>query len=112
VGLQDAAGDSALHEAAANGHADVVRMLCAAPPAPDCVAPQLLQNRAGETALHRAASSGYHNAVKVLCASPGAAAALALQDKRGRSPLVCAVEEGHAAIAVVLRARGALHARR
>jgi hypothetical protein len=43
-----------------------------------------------------------------LCAAPGAAAALALRNEDGRTPLALALRKGHAAIASALCAHGAL----
>jgi hypothetical protein len=43
----------------------------------------------------------------LLCAAPGAAAALALRNSAGQTPLGFAVASGRAACAAVLRAHGA-----
>ena len=76
---------------------------------------QELQDSRGRTALHQAAQSGYAGIVRMLCAAPGAAAALALQDSKGRTPLACALNQidfysaaGRATCATVLRLHGAL----
>ena len=131
-GLLGNAGRTALHLAAANGHTGVVRLLCAAPDAPvdardsdgssplllasrngsegavrillACGAQQGLRDSGGMAALHQAASYGYAGIVELLCAAPGAAAALALRDGKGRTPLAAA---SGAACAAVLRAHGA-----
>jgi ankyrin repeat protein len=131
-GLLGNAGRTALHLAAANGHTGVVRLLCAAPGAPvdaqdsDGSSPLLLASRNGSedavrillargaqqglrdsggmAALHQAASYGYAGIVEMLCTAPGAAAALALRDGKGRTPLAAA---SGAACAAVLRAHGA-----
>jgi ankyrin repeat protein len=58
----------------------------------------------GFAALHITATSGDADVAALLCAMPGAAAALALQDKKGRTPLKIAMQRGHARCADVLRA--------
>lgn len=68
---------------------------------------QELQNIFGESALHSAAYYGYDGVAALLCAAPGAAAALALRDTWGRTPLGCAMVDNHAAAKAVLRAAGA-----
>ena len=79
------------------GHEGVVRLLLARG------ARQELQSSGGETALHWAVTHGRAAILALLCAAPGAAAALALRDKQGHTPLGMAVARGHA----VLRAHSA-----
>ena len=55
---------------------------------------QELQNDNSDTALHFAAYKGSAGVVEQLCAAPGAAAAVALCDKIGRTPLALAVSSG------------------
>jgi ankyrin repeat protein len=133
--LQDGNGRAALHTAALYSHSSVVELLCAAPGAPVNVqdaggdtplmfasgagcesairtllargARQELQNRYGHTALNSSAFLGLTSVVELLCAAPGAAAAIAVPDTYGRTPLALAVAQGHAACAAVLRAHGA-----
>ena len=65
---------------------------------------QELQDNCGETALHRAAKGGLAGIVGLLCAAPGAAAALALRDFSGKTPLEHAEAGGKEACAALLRA--------
>ena len=85
VNAQDAGGDSALIAASYNGHEDAVRLLLAGG------VRQELQDEHGMTALHCAAWKGHVGIVELLCAVPGAAAAVALRERLGRTPLVLAV---------------------
>jgi cytohesin len=141
--LRGGDGRTALHNAAFGGYARVVELLCAAPGAPvdaqdsDGWSPlmiagrnghegavrallaagarQELQDSRGEAVLHHASRSGHASVVELLCSAPGAAAALALRDKAGRSPLAALRRFGsfgelaarQAACAAVLRAHGA-----
>ena len=128
---------TALHQAARRGRAGTLELLCAAPgvlvdardnygQTPLILASensgdseynvrmllalgarQELQDSLGMTALHHAARQGHAGVVEQLCAAPGAAAALALRDEDGCTPLARAVRGGFAAIAAVLRAHGA-----
>ena len=68
---------------------------------------QELQVEDGWTAMHWAVSDHHPSIVKLLCAAPGAAAALALRDREGHTPLEIAIFYRHAACAAVLRAHGA-----
>jgi ankyrin repeat protein len=96
--LQDCYGASALMRAAWHGHEEVVRLLLSRG------ADQTLQSkRGGRCAMHRAAYTGRSGVVALLCAAPGAAAARALRDRDGKTPLDVAVEHGRAACAAVLR---------
>ena len=61
----------------------------------------------GFTALHAAVSGNRPGVVELLCAVPGAAAALALTNMHGRTPLKVAVLFGRTACEAVLRAHGA-----
>ena len=128
-------GSSALHQAAHSGEASVIELLCAAPGAEvdaqdsngytplmiaslddhsDAVrallargARQDLQDCIGWTALHSAARRGHAGVAELLCAGPGAAAALALRDRDGCTPLALAVKSGNAPTEAVLCAHGA-----
>ena len=110
VNARDGRGFTPIILASAKGHEDAVRLLLARG------ARQELQCRGRMTALHRAAALGHASVVELLCAAPGAAAALALQDYKGRTPLACALSlslgasstsAGQDACAAVLRAHGA-----
>jgi ankyrin repeat protein len=90
-----------LMSASMRGHEGIVRLLLARG------AKQELQDSDGDTALHDAVIDDCDNIVALLCAAPGAAAALALRDSGGRTPLGLAVSQGEAACMAVLRARGA-----
>jgi hypothetical protein len=84
------------------GQEGVVRLLLARG------ARQELQGGFGNTALHSAVENNHADTVALLCAAPGAAAALALRDELGRTPLGVALARNLAACAAVLRAHGAL----
>jgi ankyrin repeat protein len=134
--LRNRYGGTALHHAADRGHAGVVRLLCAVPGAQvdardgsgftpliyatfagrgyavrellACGARQELQDEHGMTALHYASLEGRASVVELLlCIAPGAAAALALRNKDGATPLKLAIRAGHAACADALRFHGA-----
>jgi ankyrin repeat protein len=83
------------------GHEGVVRLLLARG------ARQKPQDSDGDTAMHDALYNDRASIVALLCAARGAAAALALRNHRGHTPLGLAVERGRAACEAVLRARGA-----
>jgi serine/threonine-protein phosphatase 6 regulatory ankyrin repeat subunit B len=85
---QNNSGDTALIWVCANGNEGAVRLLLARN------ARQELQNDSGRAALHHAAVKGHTGIVEQLCAAPGAAAAVALRDKHGSTPLVLAVGSG------------------
>jgi ankyrin repeat protein len=68
---------------------------------------QELQDRVGNTALHDAVCYDHAGIVALLCAAPGAAAALALRNSDGHTPLGLAVNERSAACEALLRTRGA-----
>jgi hypothetical protein len=87
--------------ASSGGHEGVVRLLLARG------ARQELQDRNGWTAMYIAVIDDDAGTVAILCAAPGAAAALALRDDDGRTPLGYAVASGHVACEAVLRARNA-----
>ncbi len=91
---------TALIKASFYGHEDAVRLLLARG------ARQGLQNLKGMAALHLAADKGHAGVVELLCAAPGAA--VTLRDKRGRTPLDCAVHAGCRACEAMLRAHGAM----
>ena len=81
VNVQDKFGGSALMWASKEGYEGAVRLLLARG------ARQELQNEDGHSALHLAAIKSHVGVVKLLCAAPGAAAALALRNKIGDTPL-------------------------
>ena len=66
-----------------------------------------VRDELGRTALHRAVIKDRPSIVELLCAAPGAAAALALRDSGGRTPLALAFAFGYAACEAALRAHGA-----
>ena len=67
-------------------------------------AKQELQDHRGYTSLHMAVSCDHYGIVALLCDAPGAAAALALQNCDGLTPLAYALARGHLACAAILRA--------
>jgi ankyrin repeat protein len=98
VNLVDAFGATPLMRASFQGHAAVVRLLL------EHGADQAVQSlRGGRAALHRAAYSGRAGVVALLCAAPGAAAALALRDRDGRTPLEVALAFGRTACVSAMR---------
>ena len=90
-----------LSTACFEGHEGVVRLLLARG------ARQELQPGLG-MALHLAILSNHVAIVKLLSAAPGFAAALALRDEDGRTPLALAIHIGRAACEAALRACGAM----
>ena len=66
-----------------------------------------LQDKFGETALHWAILRDHPGVVALLCAAPGAAAAFALRNNYGQTPLALAISMGRAACEAMLRAHGA-----
>jgi ankyrin repeat protein len=83
------------------GHEGVVRLLLARG-----ARQELQASSNGRTGLHLAAQFNRAAVLALLCNAPGAAAALALRDMEGRTPLGVAIAGGHAACEAVLRARG------
>jgi ankyrin repeat protein len=96
-----AGGWTPLTLAICHGHEGVVRLLLARG------ARQELRDMRGYTALHWAVSDARPNIVAILCGAAGAAAAFALRDKDGRTPLALAINFHRAACEAVLRAHGA-----
>jgi serine/threonine-protein phosphatase 6 regulatory ankyrin repeat subunit B len=88
IDMQNNVGDSALIIASEKGHEGAVRLLLARD------ARQELQCKDGLSALHWAAKNGHAGVVELLCAASGAAAALALRDKNGDTPLILSVSHG------------------
>jgi ankyrin repeat protein len=85
---QNNLGSTALMRASQEGNEGAVRLLLARG------ARQELQSNSGDTALHRAAKEGHVGVVEQLCAAPGAAAAVALRNEDGDTPLALAVSDG------------------
>ena len=102
VDARDCVGNTALIWSSDRGHTGTVRLLLARG-----ARQELQSDRSGNTALHKAAECGFASVVELLCAAPGAAAALALRDKNGRTPLARAVSWRRDDCAAVLRAHGA-----
>jgi len=82
------------------GHEGVVRLLLARG------ARQELQP-SSDSALYNAIVDNRPTIVTLLSAAPGFAAALALRDDDGHTPLALAIHGGHAACEAILRAHGA-----
>ena len=95
-----ASGWTPLMHASYNMHEGVVRLLLARG------ARQELQSASGCTALHWAVDRNTPGVVAALCGAAGAAAALALRDRDGRTPLALAIHSHCAACEAVLRAHG------
>lgn len=91
-------GDTALTEAAEEGHLGVVRWLL------DQGARPNLGDEEGETALHEAAEEGHLEVVTLLL---DRGANLDQSDLEGRTPLMLAAGEGHADVVALLLQRGA-----
>ena len=88
-------------DASRHGHEGVVRLLLERGARLDP------QDGRGWTALHCAVDGDHVVVLEALCYAQGAAAALALQNNDGQTPLALAIAEGHAACETVLRAHGA-----
>ncbi len=102
VDARDKFGWTSLMRASSSSCEGVVRLLLARG------ARQELQSNYGWTALHAAIYDNDHAGIAaLLCAAPGAAAAFALRDEVGRTPLGIAIARGRAACEAVLRAHGA-----
>ena len=99
--LRDKFGHTALSRASNMGHEAIVRLLLSRG------ADQRLQCNDGKTPLHVAVIGNCIGVIELLCAAPGAAAALALEDHLGLSPLALAVSNGCSTCEAVLRAHGA-----
>jgi len=97
---REGSGWTPLSMACACGHESVVRLLLARG------ARQELQARYG-SALQCAVLGDNLSIVTLLTAAPGFAAALALRDRAGRTPLALAIQHGQAACEAILRAHGA-----
>jgi hypothetical protein len=101
VNLSSKHGLTPIMAASYKGYESVVRLLLSRG------AKQELQDLDGYTALHWAVESDRPGVVALLCAAPGAAAALALENSDGHTPLAMAINRGRAACEAVLRAHGA-----
>jgi ankyrin repeat protein len=99
--LMLAGGWTPLMLASYYGREGVVRLLLARG------ARQELQSSNGFAVLHWAVSFNEPGVVAILCGAAGAAAALALRDGSGRTPLALAIYLHYAACGAVLRAHGA-----
>jgi ankyrin repeat protein len=89
---------TALHHAAAVGHADVTELLLTHAAAPDAV------SHVGRTPLHQAAEAGHLAAAQALLdhkARPG------ILDSNGQTPLHLAARQGHVDLVRLLLTRGA-----
>jgi hypothetical protein len=98
---RDKWGWTPLMNASYNGREGVVRLLLARG------ARQEMRSSIGWTALRIAVDDDRASTVALLCAAPGAAAALALRDEVGQTPLGRAIKRGRAACEAVLRAHSA-----
>ena len=87
--------------ASSNGRESVVRLLL------EHGARLEPQDNSGSTAQHLAVDGNHAVVLEALCSAPGAAAALALRDRDGQTPLAFAIWIGHTACEAVLRAHGA-----
>ena len=96
-----AGGLTPLMWACHRGHEGTMRLLLARG------AGQELQGVLGYTALHWAVHCNKPGVVAILCGAAGAAAALALRDSSGRTPLALAIHRHRAACEAVLRTHGA-----
>ena len=103
VNFQDMGGEGCtpLMAASSQGHEGVVRLLLKNGAKLD------LRDERDFTALHWASGNDHAVVLEALCSAQGAAAALALRDLSGQSPLAMAIAYGHAACEAVLRAHGA-----
>jgi len=101
VGLSNKYTVLPLMHASQRGHEAVARLLLARG------AKVALQDTNGLTALHHAVGGDRPSIVALLCAAPGAAAALALKNNAGPTPLALATSMGRAACEAALRAHGA-----
>lgn len=110
-GLSDAHTNTALHYAAAGGHAEIVSALLMAGADPEAVTTGNTAVRIrGSTALHVAASSASPGATDVLRAlldNPYRVASIEAVDNEGLTPLACAVRGNLQASASVLLEHGA-----
>ena len=93
VGSTDEEGETALHEAAENGHIEVCDYLIGRG------APLNARDDDGETPLHEAAGDGRLEVVKLLLAS---GAQLDPQDREGLTPLAQAARNGKLEVVVFL----------
>ena len=99
VDARSKTGWTPLMIASSNGHEAIVRLLLARG------ARQDLQASDGWTSLHVAVFSHHAAILALMCAAPGAAAALALRNSAGQTPLHLAIASGRTACEAVLRAR-------
>ncbi|KAK8782484.1 hypothetical protein V5799_016175, partial [Amblyomma americanum] len=80
-------GYSPLHQAATEGHEEVVRLLCKH----NCLV-DIQDEMHGNTALHEAAWKGYSRTIEILCKNK---ANVYIKNKGGFSPLHLACQNGH-----------------
>jgi ankyrin repeat protein len=99
--MRDKFGITALSRASNRGHEAIVRLLLSRG------ADQRMQSNDGKTPLHVAVMGNCAGVIELLCAAPGAAAALALEDHLGLTPLALAVDNLNTTCEAVLRAHGA-----
>jgi pectate lyase len=91
-------GNTALHSAAAGGHAEVAEFLI------DKGSDVNAQNRSGQIPLHIAAQAGYLHVVRLLL---DRGSEVSIQDKNGRTALSLAQKANHTEIVELLRKQGA-----
>ena len=93
VDAKDRTGNTPLHWASGNGHADVVKLLI------NAGADINAKNKDGDTALHRARENNHANVVELLIKE---GAKVGVRNKKGEAPLSWAVDKGHTKVVNML----------